>query len=151
MPNQSTEEQIKLLNDRIAELALIVSLKTREMDAIEKKYNDRLQTLNKYIENLHVALGTQPQEGSIRDVDLVEKLQSLQLQNESGDDFIIIPTKKVILTPAQDKTNPNEHRKVFVIPKETTHHRRKNITCSYCKETGHKRSQCPKILYGGHT
>lgn len=137
----STELQIKELNQRIAELALIVSLKTQEMDKIENRYNERLAILNKYINKIQKLVDSALPNGELKDIDLLEKLGKY----EEDDDYIIIPKKSIVLDKLDKPKEVNSNDVPVKLPAQ--HNRRKKMSCSYCNERGHKRSQCPKILY----
>lgn len=158
MTNVDLEKQIKELNNKISELALIVSLKTKEMDEVEKKYTERLETLNNYFSKIRTELRLPTQEnGEIDDVDFIAKLQTMDL-NVDNNDYVLIPTKHITITPADkklrnDKDNGDlnkieQHQnKPKAFEKENGKNRKKKISCSYCNQKGHKRAQCPKILY----
>lgn len=146
MTGITTEEQIKNLNSRIAELALIVSLKTKEMDSIEKKYADRLAVLNRYISQLQETLGIAPNDGTIADTDFLDKIQATCFTGNGDEDYVLIPTKKIVHNE-KAAVQLDAKQPLYLTPKSTAAGRRKKITCSYCNEKGHKRSQCPKILY----
>ncbi|TID29791.1 hypothetical protein CANINC_001606 [Pichia inconspicua] len=143
------EQQIVELNNRIAELALLVSLKTKEMKSIEEKYTERISTLNAYLEQLHSVIGINPESEFLLDTDLVEKLEE---QKSARDEFLIIPTKliKPNLIERRDTGKEKlkkEPQKLYLQPKEKSDSKYKKFSCSYCNEKGHKRSHCPKILY----
>lgn len=143
------EQQIVELNNRIAELALLVSLKTKEMKSIEEKYTERISTLNAYLEQLHSVIGIEPESEFILDTDLIKRVEEQRL---TKDDFIIIPTKliKPNLIERRDTNKEKlkeEPRKLYLQPKEKTNSKYKKFSCSHCNEKGHKRSHCPKILY----
>lgn len=158
MTTVDLEKQIKELNNKISELALIVSLKTKEMDEIEKKYTERLKTINNYFLKIRTKLDLPTQEdGEIDDIDFIAKLQTMSLSNENND-YVLIPTRRIAITPTdkklrkdQDKGDLNKteqhQNKPYALEKESGKNRRKKISCSYCNEKGHKRAQCPKILY----
>lgn len=156
MTTVDLERQIKELNNKISELALIVSLKTKEMDETEKIYTERLEILNDYFSKIRTKLDLSNEEsGKINDVDFIAKLQTMNLSEENND-FILIPTKNIVITPTdkQFKNNRGDLNKIeqisnqpYTFEKESGKNRRKKISCSYCNEKGHKRAQCPRILY----
>lgn len=160
MSNNELERQIKELNNKIAELALIVSLKTKEMDNIEKRYSERIDVLNSYLARVRSELRIQSQEGHIDDIAFIDKLRSTSLSDDNVD-YVLIPTKPVKMTVSKhtksERTSTElqatrdiaTERTHKVVSNETTRNRKKKISCSYCNEKGHKRSQCPKILYHG--
>jgi hypothetical protein len=145
----NTEQQIKELNQRIADLALIVSLKTKEMDAIEKGYAERLLNLNNYVKKIQERIGIDPQDGSIKDTELIDKIRSTNFIDENDPDYIFIPRKSVIMDSSKERPKPSFETvsKPYLLNKDSSSSRRKKISCSYCNEKGHKRAQCPKILY----
>ncbi|KAG0683756.1 hypothetical protein C6P40_001320 [Pichia californica] len=152
MSNTDLEKQIKELNNKISELALMVSLKTKEMDEIEKNYSKRLNSINDYFSKVRKSLAIEECEGTIKDTEFIDKIQALNVNKE---DCIIIPTKiirivpfeKNAITSIENSTEKDINVVPFSVSKDPSHSRRKKISCSYCNEKGHKRSQCPKILY----
>lgn len=145
------EQQIIDLNNRISQLACAVAVKTKELDSIEKQYTDRINMLNDYLKQLHSKLGIDPSNEMMYDTDLVKKLKEESLLQN---DCLVIPTKllqpHLIKKPNAVKNTPQiEPKKIFVQPKDKNHSKYNKFLCSYCNEKGHKRSQCPKILYQG--
>lgn len=136
------EDQIKDLNNRISELAIMVSVKTKEMDSIEKKYNERLEVLNSFIRQIQEKLNIDRATNTINDTDLIEKIK--KYHTEDGD-YLLIPCKEIIEeTPSKIITTIPKVPETKLV---NTGSRKKKMSCSYCNEKGHKRSQCPKILY----
>lgn len=146
------EQQIVELNNRIAQLALLVSLKTKEMKSIEEKYTERISTLNAYLQQLHSTLGINTNDEHILDTELIKKLKEQRLAEE---EYLVIPMKliKPDLSREEEKVKENptdKHKKLVLQPREKGGSKSKKISCSYCNERGHKRSHCPKILYQEH-
>lgn len=159
MSNNDLEKQIQELNTKIAELALIVSLKTKEMDTIEQRYSDRIRILNEYLATVRAGLNIESQEGHIDDTTFIDKLRSMS-HNDDIKDYVLVPTKPLQMNSIKNPKNETktktesevaqntQHKKAYNIAvNEPTYNRKKKISCSYCNEKGHKRSQCPKILY----
>lgn len=160
MSQINLENQIKELNNKVSELALIVSLKTKEMNDIEKKYTENLTILNEYLSTIRTKLGIDEKEGNIEDTDLINKLQSLKFEN-GDENYVLIPTKSISLEQKSTSINKpksadSKNLKMVCPPSLKPHAKgnnhssggKKKLSCSYCNEKGHKRAQCPKILYG---
>lgn len=159
MSNNDLEKQIQELNTKIAELALIVSLKTKEMDTIEQQYSERIRLLNEYLATVRDGLKIESQAGQIDDTIFIDKLRSMSYSNDKKD-YVLIPTKPLRMNAINNTKNDTkaktelemvqniQHTKGYnIAANEPTHNRKKKISCSYCNEKGHKRAQCPKILY----
>ena len=160
-----SKEEIHTLNQRIAQLALLSTLRTSEKETLERKYNDRLAVLNEYIEKLHKLLNVNTEEGAVEDVDFIERLKMTE------DGYLLVPTKRVVehklIPPTSATTKATAFKEgknaksenstalqemepassgIFIGGSNATG-RKKKMTCSNCNERGHKRAQCPKILF----
>lgn len=159
-----TENEIKALKLQISELAILITVKNTNMSTIEKRYNERIEILNKYIETLQnlipdIKKGAHCND-EIQDTSLIKKLEDLKLgiaanEDVEDNDFVIIPRRKIKSTllsgTAQSSISANTNSKIAVDEnssktklKQTTN---KKYSCSYCGDRGHKRAHCPKILY----
>lgn len=151
-----SKEEIQKLNQRIAQLSLLCTLRSQEKESLEQKYNERLAELNGYIDSLHKLLNISTEDGAIEDIDFINTLKDTDTES-----YILIPKKHIeahklkvptqVPNKAQDnikkstKQNESSTGPEKIVSNSTG--RKKKMSCSYCNEQGHKRAQCPKILF----
>lgn len=158
--NQAMDEMAKL-KDTLAQLTLANAVKTQQAELLEKKYAQTIVILNDYINQLHRVLNMKT--GEEAESISIEKLMSVLTKDDllQTEEFIIIPKKLIKehkikevnsathpIAGAQEKfTSTQTLPKPTAGPKKMSRRPKSKMTCSHCNEGGHKRSQCPKILY----
>lgn len=162
MSEDPKTDEIEQLRTTVAKLTLLNAFKTKQADHLEKKYSQTIAILNDYINQLHKVLNMKTSGDA--DSIPISKLMSV-LKNDDmlqTEDFIIIPKKLIKEHKSSEKDVPEtktisvEETKQEVpngivpnlpVAKKGTRKQKSKMTCSHCNELGHKRSQCPKILY----
>lgn len=161
MSKEKENEDIEQLKKSLAQMTLMNAFKEKRTELLEKKYSQSIGVLNDYINQLHKVLNMKTSTDS--DSIPIDRLMSMLKKEDvlQTDDFIIIPKKlieehKLTANTTSEKLpiTANEILQVDTMVNSTTTTKRQGnkkskskITCSHCNEPGHKRSQCPKILY----
>lgn len=147
---------ISELNDKVLQLSLDISSKTQELDILQRHYSKKLTVLNDYIRQLHKALNFDTSNGHITDEELISKLQGQVIDEE---EFIVLPKKlirssmprlkinKVLASETQTVTPLQGTSTIYNTETKNFRKSKSKMNCSACHEVGHKRSQCPQILY----
>lgn len=99
--------------------------------------------LNDYIRQLHAVLNQKPLSSNEEAIP-IKRLMEILTKDEvlQTDDFIIIP-KRLIKEDMPPRVDTNVQVQSLKPPRKS----KSKMTCSHCQQIGHKRSQCPQILY----
>ena len=143
---------LELLKE-IDKLAKIINEKNKELETLQKNYDSKLHTINKYIESISPSTtGTVPEEQLInaisKPIECPHCHQKLW-DNQEKSTFLLIPKQKIDTKFDTTVAVRDEQPQPQQLTTSTTSNKQKkktNIVCSYCKMTGHTRAKCYKRL-----
>ncbi len=155
--------EIIQLNQSISTLALKVSSKEKELTKEKCLYDEKIRKLDVYLEQIRKLLGINTSNDEV--IPIEDVLDAQEKVSREYPSMIVIPKssfqKKLHddsnSNAIKEKTGKNTQKANHISSKvgysSTSHRKRKGykskkITCSYCKEVGHKRAECPKIYLG---
>ncbi|KAG7868217.1 hypothetical protein KL918_001875 [Ogataea parapolymorpha] len=151
MNNQA--DQLATANEAIRALAERIVNKERELDQLKTAYNEKIGDLDRYLEKLKnleiIQDGQNVAEGVVKIKEFrCPDCKSLLYDEKKQTDYILLPNKVKLQSTKHSQCDmpvmPNtSSKKTIVAPRKS-----KKMTCSYCMKQGHKRAQCPDILYG---
>ncbi|KAG7830786.1 hypothetical protein KL920_001377 [Ogataea angusta] len=151
MNNQA--DQLATVNEAIRALADKIAHKERELDQLKTAYNEKIGDLDRYLEKLKNLEIIQGGQNVAEEVVKVEEFRcpecrSLLYDKLKETDYILLPNK--VKLQSSKHSQCDIPATPTVVAKRTTvaPNKNKKITCSYCMKQGHKRAQCPEILYG---
>ncbi len=154
--------EITKLNQSISTLALKVSAKEKELIREKKLYDEKLDRLNVYFEQIRKLLEINTStEGEIQPEEVLDAQEKVSKEYPN---MIVIPklslrrklTDKLISNKTYEDDSENTQKPAYTDLKEKYQvkhavqnkkkgRKHKKITCSYCKKVGHKRAECPEI------
>ncbi|KAH3669052.1 hypothetical protein OGAPHI_001648 [Ogataea philodendri] len=147
MDNQLS--QLESVNDTIRALAQKISSKEVELRGLKEEYATKIGVLDGYLNKLKNSGILQEGDNTLEDFNPLQPMKCpncdhVLYNNTDESKYVLLPnrTKSNTITTTQSPENSTKHAQLSKSRKS------KKLTCSHCLKQGHKRAQCPEILYG---
>ncbi|KAG7699158.1 hypothetical protein KL930_002055 [Ogataea haglerorum] len=146
-------DQLATVNEAIRALAEKIAHKEQELDQLKTAYNEKIGELDRYLEKLKNLEIIQDGQNVAEEVVKIKEFRcpdckALLYDETKQTDYILLPNKVKLQTSKHNQCDMPARQNVISKRITVAPSKNKKMTCSYCMKHGHKRAQCPEILYG---